>query len=139
MAWDSEKIMSLILQDNLLFTTVKIGYRGVEIVIDNVLIDTGSVSTLLSVDSVEKAAIFPEPDDALHIMRGVGGSEVVFMKQLDYLAVEGYQLPLFAVEIGAMDYGFVINGILEMDFLLQAGAILDLKQVSLVLPHCNNG
>lgn len=129
MAGDSEQVKPLILQDNLLFTSVNICFRGVEIVIDRVLIDTGSVSTILSADKVEKAALFPEPDDPLHIIRGVGGSEVVFMKQLDFLSVTGVKLPQFAVEIGAMDYGFSINGILGMDFLLQAKAILDLKRL----------
>jgi hypothetical protein len=123
--------MQLLLQDNLLFTTVKIAYHGLEVAIDKVLIDTGSVSTLLSVDSVENVAIFPEPDDPLHIIRGVGGSEIVFLKRVDYVEVGTYQLSQFAVEIGAMDYGFAINGILGMDFLLQAGAILDLNQMNI--------
>ena len=35
------------------------------------------------------------------------------------------------VEIGAMDYGFSINGILGMDFLRAAGAILNLRDLTM--------
>jgi hypothetical protein len=37
----------------------------------------------------------------------------------------------FEVEIGGMDYGFEINGILGMDFLTQAGAVLDLSDLTI--------
>jgi hypothetical protein len=37
----------------------------------------------------------------------------------------------FEIEVGGMDYGFEINGILGMDFLLRAGAILNLRELSL--------
>jgi hypothetical protein len=56
------------------------------------------------------------PEDTLHTIRGIGGSEVVFSRQVDYLAVADRALNGFEVEIGGMDYGFEINGILGMDF-----------------------
>ena len=31
----------------------------------------------------------------------------------------------FEIEVGAMDYGFAIEGIVGMDFLTRAGAMLD--------------
>ena len=34
----------------------------------------------------------------------------------------------FRIEVGGMDYGFEINGILGMDFLTQAGAIINLYE-----------
>ncbi|WBW95201.1 hypothetical protein [Oceanirhabdus sp. W0125-5] len=34
----------------------------------------------------------------------------------------------FKVEIGVMDYGFNINGIIGMDFLKEVGAIIDLNK-----------
>jgi hypothetical protein len=84
---------------------------------------------------VEAINIFPEPNDTLHIVRGVGGSEVVFVKQLDYLQLGTQRLIDFAVEIGAMDYGFAINAILGMDFLLQAGAIIDLHTMQMTFAN----
>jgi predicted aspartyl protease len=123
--------MQLYLQDNLLFTNIIISYQAMTLEVTHVLIDTGSASTILSADSVETINIFPEPEDTLHIVRGVGGSEVVFEKQLDYLQIGSHRIDQFAVEIGAMDYGFAIHGILGMDFLLQAGAVLDLNEMKI--------
>ncbi|GAB4398787.1 MAG: hypothetical protein OHK0052_21980 [Anaerolineales bacterium] len=40
-------------------------------------------------------------------------------------------LPYFEIEVGGMDYGFDMNGILGMDFLLGIGAILDLSQLQI--------
>jgi len=57
--------------------------------------------------------------------------KVVFEKQLDYLQIGSQRIEQFAVEIGAMDYGFSIHGILGMDFLLQAGAVLDLNEMKI--------
>lgn len=51
--------MRLQLQDNLPFTTVTLYYRGQSIEISNVLIDTGSATTILAADAVHKVQIFP--------------------------------------------------------------------------------
>lgn len=37
----------------------------------------------------------------------------------------------FKVEIGVMDYGFDINGIVGMDFLKAVGAVIDLNKMEL--------
>jgi hypothetical protein len=35
----------------------------------------------------------------------------------------------FEVEVGAMDYGFAIDGIVGMDWLTQVGAVIDLSRL----------
>jgi predicted aspartyl protease len=119
------------LRDNLLFTSIVCAYQNKMLTVNHVLIDTGSASTILAMDAVEEIGVMPEPDDTLHIIRGVGGSELVFVKQLDYLQLNHQKLFNFKVEIGEMDYGFNINGILGMDFLLESKAILDLNKLEI--------
>lgn len=89
------------------------------------------VDNILAMEAVEEIGVMPEPDDTLHIIRGVGGSELVFVKQLDYLQLNNQKLCNFKVEIGEMNYGFNINGILGMDFLLESKAILDLNKLEI--------
>ena len=108
--------MRLQLQDNLPFTAVTLYDRGQSIEILNVLIDTGSATTILAADAVHKVQIVPEPDDTLYTIRGVGGSEVVFSRKVDALELGECHLDQFEIEVGGMDYGFSINGILGMDF-----------------------
>jgi len=37
----------------------------------------------------------------------------------------------FEIEVGAMDYGFDLDGIIGMDFLSQVGAIIDLAKLEI--------
>lgn len=121
--------MQLILKQNHIFTTVSVAYQGMTTDISNVLIDTGSATSILAVDAVASISIEPVLEDIFHTIRGVGGTETVFMRHLDYLQVKQCCLPNFEIEIGGMDYGFEINGILGMDFLIRAKAIINLAEM----------
>jgi len=121
--------MQLILKQNQIFTTVNVAYKGINADISDVLIDTGSATSILAVDAVTSISIEPVLEDIFHTIRGVGGTETVFVRHLDYLQVEQHRLPNFEIEIGGMDYGFEMNGILGMDFLIRAKAIINLAEM----------
>ncbi len=123
--------MQLIRRYDLPFTSVSIDYRGSTIEIPQVLVDTGSASTVISADLVDSIGIFPLPDDRIVAIRGVGGHEIVFRRRVDCLQVGQKELTNFELEIGGMDYGFEINGILGMDFLTESKAIINLHTMSL--------
>jgi hypothetical protein len=67
----------------------------------------------------------------LYAIRGVGGSEVVFARRVDFIQVGERRLADFEIEVGGMDYGFEINGILGMNFLVASEAVIDLKKLEL--------
>ena len=50
---------------------------------------------------------------------------------MDYVQVGERQLSQFEIEVGGMDYGFEIQGILGMDFLRQARVVLNLADLSI--------
>ena len=64
-------------------------------------------------------------------IRGVGGVEVVYLRKVDFLKVGECEIAEFEIEVGGMDYGFEINGILGMDFLIEANAIINLQEMRL--------
>ena len=72
-----------------------------------------------------------EPADVIHRIRGVGGAEFVFTKRVDRLAIGELEADDFEIEVGAMQYGFDINGIIGMDFLRRVGAIIDLARLEI--------
>jgi len=119
--------MQLTLKDSLPFITVELKYHDVVLVIPNILVDTGSGSTIFSSDALLSLGITPELDDMLYTIRGIGGTEVVYVRNIDYLQVGHCQVEKCDIEVGGMDYGFEINGILGMDFLLATGAIINLN------------
>lgn len=72
-----------------------------------------------------------EPSDQLRRLRGAGGHEHVFMRQVDRFAVGDHGLDGFDAEIGEMDYGFELGGIIGVDFLRTARAIIDLGKLTI--------
>ncbi len=123
--------MRLLLRDNLPFVSINVKHQGKNIKIKNVLVDTGSGGTILAADVLSKIDIVPQADDSLHTISGVGGSEVVFTRKIDELKVGTFSIKKFEIEIGGMDYGFDIQGILGVDFLISAGAKIDLEKLEI--------
>ncbi|MBM4458888.1 MAG: hypothetical protein FJ011_14170 [Chloroflexi bacterium] len=123
--------MQLELDGSLAFVAVTVAYQGALMMATRVLVDTGSERTILAGDVVAAINIAPQPIDLVHTISGVGGIETVFERQLDYLQVGDQKLPAFPIQIGGMDYGFEINGILGMDFLTRAGAIINLRELQI--------
>jgi predicted aspartyl protease len=125
--------MKLTLRSELVFVTATLSYRGVTIDIPDVLVDTGAASTVLNADFAAEAGIFLERQDRLRALRGVGGRELVFVRNVDRLAIGSHGIAHFDVEIGATDYGVDMGGILGMDFLRAARAVIDLGTLHLEL------
>jgi hypothetical protein len=125
--------MQLTLRDDLPFTRIGLTYAGNEIEIDDVLVDTGSATTVLGAHAVADVGIQPEMEDMLVTIRGVGGIETVYIRRVQALRIGQRVVENAEIEIGGMNYGFRINGVLGMDILIQTGAIIDLGQLTLEL------
>lgn len=123
--------MKLQLRNGLPFVEVVVDYRRRELKLNNVLLDTGSASTIFSTDKLLMIDLLYEPEDFVHRIRGVGGAEFVFTKRVDRLEMEPLTVHDFEIEVGAMDYGFEIDGIVGMDFLMRVGAVIDLSSMEL--------
>jgi predicted aspartyl protease len=122
-------MVKLQLKYGLPFYSIKLIYKGNEIILEDVLIDTGSGGTVFKMDKVEKVGITIEDDDTIETISGIGGSEFVYKKYVDLISIGDLILCNFKVEIGVMDYGFDINGIIGMDFLKSVGAVIDLDKM----------
>lgn len=123
--------MPLRREDELLFVAVELTFRGNSLRLNRAMIDTGSVSTVVSAQVVTGIGLLPEPGDLLRRIRGVGGSEVVFIRRVEALAVGDVSVAGFEVEVGAMEYGIVMDALLGLDFLMAAGAKIDLAAMQL--------
>lgn len=115
------------------FISVQLVYRGKKLTLEKVLLDTGSASTLLNADVVMDIGMIPEENDVVNTIRGVGGIEYVYTKSLDFIAVDGTVVEDFEIEIGNMDYGLEIDGILGFNFMKQTGAVINLNSMEILL------
>lgn len=111
------------------FCKVTLIYKGKSISLDNVLLDTGSGGTVFKMDKVDEIGITIDKDDTIETISGVGGIEFVYKKTIDGINFGDMEIKDFIIEVGVMDYGFEINGIIGMDFLKKAGAIIDLDKM----------
>lgn len=118
--------MKIQLEDGLPFVTVKLGRGAEELVLERVLLDTGSAATVFSVDEIATLGIVPEPADRVRRVVGIGGIELVLSKRIESLALGDIQVRDFPIQIGAMKYGFPLQGLLGTDFFVQARVVLDL-------------
>lgn len=131
MAGDPEPSMKIHLRDGLPYITATIEYRGRRATFPRVLLDTGSAGCIFATDKLLTINLQYEPSDMVHRIRGVGGAEFVFTKKVDQLVLDELQVSNFEIEVGAMDYGFEMDGIIGMDFLINTGALIDLSQLEI--------
>jgi predicted aspartyl protease len=123
--------MNIELIDGLPFISVTVSFRDQEITLSNVLVDTGSAGTIFKAELLRNIGIFPEANDYTCAIRGIGGSEVVFFKTVNSIKIEDIRLDHFEIEVGEMNYGFPIDGILGFDFLQLAGIIIDIRKLEI--------
>lgn len=124
--------MNLKLKYGLPFADVVITHKGKSLSFDNFLIDTGSASTIIAAEIAVELGLGPEPLDVIRKIRGVGGTEYVYEKHVDRIQLGAKKLTQFKIQIGDMDYGFDIDGILEMDYLMISKVVIDLENMILV-------
>ncbi len=123
--------MKIRMQNNLPYVQVSLVYAGQHKTLDNVVLDTGSAGTIFSADSVLDMGLHCNFQDIVHRIRGIGGAEFVYSKCIDSLSLGKFEIKDFEIEIGTMDYGFVIDGIVGINFLHQVGACIDLTKLEI--------
>lgn len=111
------------------FCQVTLIYKGKSMSLDNVLIDTGSAGSVFKMDKVDELGITIEDDDTIDTISGVGGVEFVYNKNISGISIGNLEVRDFTIEVGVMNYGFEINGIIGMDFMRGVGAIIDLDKM----------
>jgi hypothetical protein len=119
--------MNIRLRGGLPFVSVVLEYQGQRLILENTLLDTGSAGTVFATDKLLTIGLQYEPEDTVRRIRGVGGAEFVFTKRIDSLVLGDLKAHGFEIEVGAMDYGFEIDGIIGMDVLTQVQAVIDLS------------
>ncbi|GIK64113.1 MAG: hypothetical protein BroJett018_19070 [Chloroflexota bacterium] len=119
------------INQNLPFVTVTLRANGKTVQLPNILLDTGSAATIFKTDDLIELGIQVELTDRIRTMVGIGGSEVVVEKQIEAIKVGEIEITPFKIQMGALDYGYSIRGILGLDFLLRASVILDFKNLEI--------
>jgi hypothetical protein len=126
--------MKMEYRDGLIFTEIKLNFRGKTKIIENVVIDTGAAETIISPDVVNDLGIYAELNDKVNSFYGVGGSlHNFFSKNVDILGMDTFELRDVKLDFGIIDPRGEINGLIGLDLLIKVGAIIDLKNMNIII------
>jgi len=78
---------------------------------------------------VEQIGVAPEENDIVDTIRCVSGVEYVYVKSFDLIQFGEISQEDFQVEIGVMDYGLNIDGILGFDFISSTKLVIDTNTI----------
>lgn len=117
--------------DGLPFVSCEFDYQGKKVKVERALIDTGSRSTLLATDIAEQIGVKFELTDDLYRIRGVGGIEWVFMRQIERIVIGNHAAVNANVDIGALDYGIEMSAIIGTEVLKAIGAVIRMRPLLL--------
>ena len=124
--------MKIELIDGLIHTAFRITYRGKSAWVANAVIDTGAAESVISPDAVEALSIFPEAEDEIVTLIGVGGSEHhSYSKFIDQITLGGNSFNNVKVDFGQIDPSGKINALIGLDLLIAMGAIINLKKLTI--------
>lgn len=119
------------MKNGLLLTDMQIEFNKQSLQLKRVLVETGSGSTVISTDLAESIGIVPEINDTIYRINGIGGSEFVYSKTVDAVIIGEMKTNSFELEIGAMNYGFDLEGIIGLDLLQQFNAVINIDELIL--------
>ena len=72
-----------------------------------------------------------EPKDQIRQIRGIGGTELVFTKALEIIELDNKTFTDVPIEVGFLDYGFLLDAIIGMDLFVMTGMVIDLNNMEL--------
>lgn len=110
----------------LIFCSLDISINNQEMHLNNVLIDTGSATTLINSDHM-----IIDGTEILENAYGIGGYEAILQKHLDIFRVNNFDIANFDISLGNMDYGIDIDLLIGLDVLKALNADINIKDMTL--------
>ncbi len=107
--------MKFRLRKGLIWLSFELEYDGSRYTIHNCILDTGSATTAIDIDSVDFN--FQKPAVITRLIGIGGGTQEVITQKADKLIIGGHELKCVEVEFGNLQADMGINGFLGNDIL----------------------
>lgn len=123
--------MKIEMCDGLPLVSVLLSYNGDIMQLNDVLLDTGCSTTIFDTDEVEAIGlIIDRTKGRPRRMYGVGGeSELCYEQIVSDIKINNHLFESFQLQLGITKETYGFNGILGIDFMIESGAIIDLKKM----------
>jgi hypothetical protein len=109
-------------ENKLLLCALEIKINEQVLNLKNVLVDTGSATTLINSDYIKT-----DGTEIIDTIYGVGGYETILNKHVDTFKVNGFIIENFKIDLGDMDFGIQLDAILGLDSLIILRANINIK------------
>lgn len=122
--------MKLAYNGQLLTTSLIITFRGKTLIINDVIVDTGSSHTVISPDVLEEIGVKYENGDSIYEAYGIGGTVPFYTKIMDKIELDTFTLLNFKLDVGMLPNNH--NGLLGLDILKTYKFTINLEKLELI-------
>lgn len=120
-------MQKLNLKEGLLYTSISIVHDGKKVIVDDVIVDTGAFHTVIAPEFLDELDVGFSEDDRLVKASGYGGTVCYSVrKSIDKIQCGDIVLENTRLDFGDIDPSERVNGLLGLDFLMNAGVVIDL-------------
>lgn len=117
-------------KDGLLYVSILLRHGDKEVTIDNVIVDTGAAHTIILSDYLAELNVELSDTDELVKASGYGGMVYsAVRKKMNRIELRGMAIEDMKIDFGVIDPYDRINGLLGLDFLKAAKAVIDLDSL----------
>lgn len=121
--------MKISYDGQLLTTSLVVTFRGKNLQINNVVIDTGSSHTVITPDLLEEIDVKYENGDAIYEPYGIGGTVPFYTKIMDKIQIGSFFVKDIEIDVGMLPKHH--NGLLGLDILKTFKFIIDMDKLDL--------
>lgn len=127
-------MINLTYKNGLLYANLLLHHDGKEVVVEDVIIDTGAFHTIISPVFLEKLDTEVEIDDEIVNAYGLGGSRSSSLrKRIDKINFGEITLENIRIDFGEIDPHDRVNGLLGLDLLKASKVIIDVVEDKIIL------
>lgn len=127
-------MVNLTYKNGLLYTNLLLCHDGKEVLVKDVIIDTGAFHTIISPVFLEKLDTQIEIDDEIVNAYGLGGAKSSSLrKRIDKIKFGEITLENIRIDFGEIDPQDRVNGLLGLDILKASKVIIDVVEDKIIL------
>lgn len=127
-------MVNLTYKNGLLYTNLLLCHDGKEVLVEDVIIDTGAFHTIISPVFLEKLDAEVEIDDEIVNAYGLGGGRSSSLrKRIDKINFGEITLENIRIDFGEIDPQDRVNGLLGLDMLKASKVIIDVVEDKIIL------
>lgn len=122
--------MKFKMDDHLPLINIDIQYDGNRKLFHNILLDTGSSSTILDTDLCEEIGLLLDLENAItRKMYGIGGSEIVIEQKVSGMLIDRFPLNDFTIQLGNVREMHGFDAIIGSDFFVSNKLTIDFNNL----------